>query len=68
MFSHDSFVLFRLGLLERGDFPPSCLQGGGAIEMLFVRDAEGLQGSGSRMLVLFSLLGTVIAPLLEEPS
>lgn len=60
--------MFCLGLMEGGDFPPSYLQDGCVIEMLFVTDTEELRGGGSRMLVLFSLLGTVIAPLLEEPS
>lgn len=60
--------MFRLGLLERGDFLPSCLQEDSAMEMPFVTDIEGLRGSERRMLVPFSLLGTVIVPLLEEPS
>lgn len=68
MFSEDSFMRFWLGLMEEGDFPPSCLQEGSVIEMLFVTDTEELRGGGNRILVLFSLLGTVIAPLLEEPS
>lgn len=68
MFSEDSCVRFWLGLVEGGDFLPSCSQDGRAIETLFVTDTEELRGGGSRMLVLFSLLGTVIAPLLEEPS
>lgn len=68
MFSEDCCVRFWLGLVEGGDFPPSCLQDGRAIETLFVTGTEELRGGGSRMLVLFSLLGTVIVPLLEEPS
>lgn len=68
MFSEDSCGMFWLGLVEGGDFPPSCLQDGSAIEMLFVMDTEELRSGGRRTLVLFSLLGTVITPLLDEPS
>lgn len=68
VFSEDSCVMFWLGLAEGGDFLASRSQDGSAIEKLFVPDTEELRGGGRRMLVLFSLLGTVITPLLEEPS